>query len=152
MLLLAFTTAATCFLSLLVNRWAETGLTSPLPIWNDVLTLQLVHNPGIAFSVELHWLELPIILGALSVVTILAISHGNQTWWMRCAFGSILGGAVANVIDRWPDGLVTDYVSVGSFPVFNLADSWITIGVALLILEQLLHRHDRRQQPQNEVR
>ena len=53
------------------------------------------------------------------------------------AFGLIIGGALANIADRLPDGLVTDYIQVGTFPVFNLADSCITVGAVLLIFEMV---------------
>jgi signal peptidase II len=45
-----------------------------------------------------------------------------------------LGGAVGNLIDRVTQGYVTDFVSVGNFAVFNVADSCITVGVGVLIL------------------
>ena len=53
---------------------------------------------------------------------------------MRVAISMQLGGAIGNLIDRIRFGPVTDFISVGSFPVFNIADSSITVGVGLLIL------------------
>jgi signal peptidase II len=53
---------------------------------------------------------------------------------MRVAISMQLGGAIGNLIDRIQFGPVTDFISVGSFPVFNIADSSITVGVGLLIL------------------
>ncbi len=53
---------------------------------------------------------------------------------LRLAMGLQLGGAVGNLIDRLFQGHVTDFISVGTFPVFNIADSSITIGVIVLIL------------------
>ncbi len=53
---------------------------------------------------------------------------------MRLALALQLGGAIGNLIDRILFGPVTDFISVGSFPVFNIADSSITIGVGVLIL------------------
>lgn len=53
---------------------------------------------------------------------------------MRVALAMQLGGALGNLIDRIVFGPVTDFISVMGFPVFNIADSSITIGVALLIL------------------
>lgn len=52
---------------------------------------------------------------------------------LRLALSLQLGGAVGNLIDRLIHGIVTDFISVGSFPVFNVADSCISIGVAILI-------------------
>lgn len=57
---------------------------------------------------------------------------------VRVALGLQLGGALGNLIDRLLFGTVTDYISVWTFPVFNLADASITIGTGLLILAMLL--------------
>ena len=54
------------------------------------------------------------------------------------SFGMILGGLVGNLIDRIFYGYVIDYLSFGNFPIFNLADIGITIGVGLLIISELL--------------
>lgn len=55
--------------------------------------------------------------------------------WLRLAMGLQMGGALGNVIDRLLfEGRVTDFISIGAFPVFNVADSSITIGVLLLLL------------------
>lgn len=58
-----------------------------------------------------------------------------EDWWLRLAMGLQMGGALGNVIDRLMfEGRVTDFISVGIFPVFNIADSSITIGVLVLLL------------------
>ena len=67
-------------------------------------------------------------------VTLLAYRERKHAL-AQIAFGLIIGGAVGNIIDRIPDGLVTDYFQVGTFPIFNVADSAITIGAALLLLD-----------------
>jgi len=55
-------------------------------------------------------------------------------WTLRLAMGLQLAGAMGNLIDRIFVGHVTDFISVGSFAVFNVADASITVGVAVLIL------------------
>ena len=56
-------------------------------------------------------------------------------WWLKLAMGMQMGGALGNVIDRLTkQGQVTDFISIGSFPVFNVADSSISVGVAILLL------------------
>jgi signal peptidase II len=63
---------------------------------------------------------------------------------MQVAFGLMLGGAVGNVIDRLRfGGNVIDFISVGSFPVFNIADSAVTIGVGLMLLATLLENRKK---------
>lgn len=59
----------------------------------------------------------------------------EEDWWLKLAMGLQMGGALGNVIDRLMfEGRVTDFISVGIFPVFNVADSSITIGVIVLLL------------------
>lgn len=53
---------------------------------------------------------------------------------LRLALGLQLGGAIGNLTDRVLHGTVIDFISIGSFPVFNLADSSISVGVAILIV------------------
>ena len=68
-----------------------------------------------------------------------------QDWSLRLALGLQLGGAVGNLIDRLTIGHVTDFISVGNFPVFNIADSSITVGVGVLLLGiWLQERAERR--------
>jgi signal peptidase II len=63
---------------------------------------------------------------------------------MQVAFGLMLGGAAGNVIDRLRfGGNVIDFISVGSFPVFNIADSAVTIGVSLMLLATLLENRNK---------
>jgi signal peptidase II len=58
-----------------------------------------------------------------------------EDWPLRLAMGLQMGGALGNLGDRLTqNGQVTDFISVGSFPVFNIADSSISVGVAVLIL------------------
>jgi len=65
---------------------------------------------------------------------------------MRVAIAMQLGGAIGNLIDRLVFGPVTDFISVGRFPVFNVADSSITVGVGLLLLALwLAERRERRE-------
>jgi signal peptidase II len=57
-----------------------------------------------------------------------------KDWVLRLAMGMQLGGALGNLIDRLTVGSVTDFISIGTFPVFNVADASISTGVAILIL------------------
>ena len=56
-------------------------------------------------------------------------------WWLRLAMGMQMAGALGNVIDRLTlDWKVTDFISVGTFPVFNIADASISVGVVILLV------------------
>jgi len=91
------------------------------------------------------------IFGILAViVTIFIIIYFPQIpkdeKLMRVAIAMQLGGAIGNLIDRLVFGPVTDFISVGRFPVFNVADSSITVGVGLLLLALwLAERRERRE-------
>ncbi len=56
---------------------------------------------------------------------------------VRLAFGGIVGGAIGNILDRFHYGYVVDFIDLRWWPVFNVADSCITVGVALLLLTSL---------------
>jgi signal peptidase II len=59
----------------------------------------------------------------------------DTDWWLKLAMGMQMGGALGNVIDRLTnDGRVTDFVSVGNFAVFNVADASISMGVVVLLI------------------
>lgn len=69
---------------------------------------------------------------------------------MRVSLAMQMGGALGNLIDRIIFGPVTDFISVLGFPVFNIADSSITIGVGLLIISLWLSEQEERQGEQAE--
>ena len=106
-----------------------------------------VHNSGAAFSFLAgasgwqRWFFVG--LGTLATVFIVWMlrSHGGQRLF-SWALSLILGGAIGNVIDRLLHGHVIDFIQVHAggwyFPSFNLADSAITVGAVLLILDELL--------------
>jgi signal peptidase II len=79
------------------------------------------------------------IFSVLAIVVIAAIVYyfprvDERDWTLRLAMGLQLGGAAGNLIDRLVSGKVTDFISIGNFPVFNVADSSISIGVLILLL------------------
>jgi len=127
--------------------------------WRPVmpgLALTHVHNRGIAFSLfsEGGWLSRVflhgVILTAVVLIAWMLFRHGRGQPIAGLAFGLILGGAVGNLIDRVMYGWVIDFihlwVRVGdrswAWPDFNVADSAITVGAILLIVNEfLIQRH-----------
>jgi signal peptidase II len=94
------------------------------------------HNRGAAFGIFQNGADL---LTILAIVVAIAILYyfpqvSPKDWPLRLAMGLQFGGAIGNLIDRLTQGYVTDFVSLGTFPVFNVADASISIGVAILIL------------------
>jgi signal peptidase II len=65
---------------------------------------------------------------------------------VRIALPMQLGGALGNLIDRLSIGTVTDFVSIGPIPVFNVADACITVGVAVLIVVMWIDERQRRRE------
>jgi lipoprotein signal peptidase len=103
------------------------------------LKLTLAHNTGVAFGLAGGaGIGLVLVtLGALALIAYL-FSRKPERPGMWVAVGLLAGGAVGNLVDRIRADAVTDYVDVGSWPPFNLADVAITSGVVLLVLLYLL--------------
>lgn len=129
-----FVVAIAAFILSLLGKWMADHLLS-VPLLFSEFGLELSHNPGVAFGVRLPGIFQEIVIfAALIFVVWLASRPVHKSPLERCGFGLIIGGACANLVDRLFDGLVTDFIRIGSFPVFNVADSCITVGVLLLIL------------------
>ncbi len=94
------------------------------------------YNTGAAFGIfqngSMVFTVLAIIVSILIVIYYPKLA--NEDWSLRLALGLQLGGAIGNLIDRITIGHVTDFMAVGSFPVFNVADASITVGVGVLLL------------------
>lgn len=120
-------------------------VTERIAVLGSFVGLQKSYNAGIAFGIRLPaYLQELLIGSALVGITYMALRTAH-TRLSAIGFGLIIGGGAANIIDRIPDGLVTDVLQVGSFPIFNLADSCITVGVGLLLLEGVMMRRRRLQ-------
>ena len=126
-------------------------LGEPSPVVSGLLNFTLVRNSGMAFGL-LSRSDLPykallvtaLSIAAMAAVTYYALTAPAREWLTRLGLSFILGGAVGNVIDRARLGYVVDFVDVyygdAHWPAFNVADSFICIGVGLLILESLRSR------------
>jgi len=122
-----------------VDMWAP---------WDWLLPYaRIVHvsNTGVAFGM---FKGMNTVFAILAVLVSFAIIYyyprvPAEDWTLRLAMGFQLGGAVGNLVDRLTQGFVTDFISVGNFPVWNIADASITVGVGILILGVWLQ--ERRQ-------
>ena len=99
---------------------------------------RIVHwyNTGAAFGI---FKEGGMIFTVLAFIVIGAILYyypqvERSDWPLRLAMSMQLGGAIGNLIDRLTIGQVTDFISVGTFPVFNIADASISLGCVVLLL------------------
>jgi signal peptidase II len=74
----------------------------------------------------------------------------RKEWYLRIALSMQLGGAVGNLVDRLTqDGRVTDFISVGNFPVFNIADASISVGTVVLLLGVYLQERAQQRAKRN---
>jgi signal peptidase II len=101
----------------------------------DKLGLNVVYNPGIAFSLPLG--------GNLAIFTSLSIvlllffyffKYTRRNFHARIGFGMVIGGALGNVFDRISYGSVIDFIQIYWYPVFNVADIFITAGFLWIIV------------------
>ena len=133
--------------SLIVSNFDEFDSVTLLP----VLDFMRLHNTGAAFSFLSdasgwqRWMftGLGIVVSAGIFVWLRRLPARGQTL-LAASLALIMGGALGNVIDRVLWGHVIDFIRVHYqqwyFPAFNVADSAITVGAALLILDSLIHR------------
>lgn len=142
---------ALAIVMILVDQWtksivranlADFQVKEFLPFWNWTL----VYNEGAAFSFLANqggWQK--VFFGAIAVAVSVGIVYfilrKTYTTVSGLAFSLILSGALGNLIDRLQHGKVTDfidwYVGTHHWPAFNVADSCICVGVALLVIESL---------------
>jgi signal peptidase II len=131
-------------LDLVTKAWAESTLYrhAPVKVVGEWFRLTLGYNEGIAFG--LFATDGPGVIIASGVATLLialwvvhALRMDSESVPAPWALGLLLGGGIANLIDRIGDGRVTDFLDVGfgphRWPTFNIADIAILTGVALLL-------------------
>ncbi len=119
-------------------------LDQSLPLIPDWIDLTYTQNPGAAFSLFAtmpQWFRHAFFVAlSAAAIVVLAVLMARRTTpaRMAAAFALVLGGTIGNLIDRLARGLVTDFIYFhhGSFsyPVFNVADSAITAGVAMILI------------------
>lgn len=106
-----------------------------IPVIANILHLTYVRNPGAAFGIFQGKLWLLIIASVIMVGAVLfyARAAAGAEPWLRIGYSLALGGALGNLIDRVRFGWVTDFVDLRFWPVFNVADSAIFVGVCILL-------------------
>lgn len=99
------------------------------------LGLTLAHNNGVAFGLA-GGAGAGLVLVTVAALALIGYLFGRdpQRPGMWVAVGLLAGGALGNLIDRVTADAVTDFIDVGSWPPFNLADVAITVGVVLMVL------------------
>jgi len=113
-----------------------------VPILGQILSLEYVQNPGVAFSLlerqKVMFLFIAIAIGVIGYLYWRSRETGSLA--LKLTFGLVLGGAIGNLIDRFSHSYFVDFIHFQipaihfDFAVFNVADSAISIGVVLLAL------------------
>jgi signal peptidase II len=129
---------------ILLDQVTKAFVRATIPFGGSIIPLE-----GLPFLRIVHWENTGaafgmfqgggVIFGILAViVSVIIVVYFPKIpadyFFMRFALAMQLGGALGNLIDRIRFGPVTDFIAVGAFPVFNIADASITIGVAILLL------------------
>ncbi len=127
---------------------AELAHVHTRPLIDDWVRLTYVRNTGVAFGLGagkgIPFAAVSVV--ALLLVLFLALQEKSRTWPRSLALGLILGGAAGNLVDRVRWGSVIDFIDLGYrenwWPVFNAADSAITIGVILFAATLVFGKSD----------
>lgn len=98
-------------------------------------------NTGISFSL-LDYPFIPYVISILALIVVFFLWKSSEN---KVPLVIIMAGGLSNLIDRFEYGGVVDYISIGNFPVFNLADLYINIGLVLFIGATLWQYYKKRE-------
>jgi signal peptidase II len=156
--LIQFGVAAFTILTLdIFTKWAVSHFMrfgQSIPVLGDFGRLTYIRNPGAAFGLfsgsRVSFILISVVAIAI-ILSLLSREHYRGKWAMT-ALGMILGGAVGNLIDRIRLGEVTDFIDLGfgrtRWPVFNVADIGVTVGVCILAVALYVHGEHRKAEDQ----
>lgn len=135
------------------KHWVSAALSYGEPVvFTSFFNFTLLHNPGAAFSFLSdaggwqRWF-FTLVAAVISVVLVIWLARVSEKRYEALALALILGGAIGNLYDRVALGYVVDFIVVHYqdyyWPAFNIADSAITVGAVLLILDMLFSKDKR---------
>ena len=129
--------------------WAVHELADgPVDVFGDDIGFRLARNTGGAFSLFQGFTPLLAVVAGVVAFFLVRTVRRTEDTLLVVALSLVLGGALGNLIDRvfrspgFLRGAVVDFVHVGSFPTFNVADASITIGAVLVVVWALWGGHD----------
>lgn len=132
---------AVAFAAILADQITKGIVASQLELGDSVhllgpLSIRHVRNPGIAFGLFSSWATAVTILTACAIAWMVFYfaRSGARHPVLPVALGLLIGGSLANLIDRIRLGHVTDFLDLRFWPAFNLADTFIVAGVAILLV------------------
>lgn len=117
-------------------------LNTPVILIKNFLNFTLVHNRGAAFGLFQNQLFMFVLISIFAIILILLnLRNKKNSFVFKLSLSLILGGSTGNLIDRLRFGFVIDFLDLRVWPVFNLADSAITIAAVLLTWEILFKKN-----------
>lgn len=119
----------------------------PRQVVDHVLFLTVTRNAGAAFGIFQNFTLGFLVISAIVMIGILIYYWylPARDWSARLGLALVFGGAISNAYDRAVKGSVVDFIQVPHWPVFNVADSAVTVGVAVLLIGTLwANRQPRR--------
>ena len=122
----------TIIIDQLIKLFIKTNITKDIVIIPKIFKITNVINTGAAFSILKNNNTLLILITIIILVLLNYYIKKNDYFEL----GIILGGIVGNLFDRLLYNGVIDYIEISNFPVFNLADSLIVLGIILLIIKE----------------
>jgi signal peptidase II len=153
------TAVAVLTLDQLTKAWVSANMVSHdiRPVIVGFVRLRYTENTGAAFGLFQGWTGV-LSVAAVAIIAAIVLSAprvGGGTWPAMLAMGLVLGGAIGNLLDRLTLGYVRDFIEVYgphiewqatryTFPIFNVADSAITVGVLLIMALLLFGKSDAR--------
>ena len=113
---------------------------APIPAIGDFFRFLYWQNRGAAFgTLQNAGPILTVVRIAIAIFIVFFYQKAEtKDRLMRVSLSLMLGGAIGNLIDQFMLGFVTDFIAVGKFPIFNVADSCVTIGVGLMLLDMII--------------
>ncbi len=135
-------------IKLSVHQYMDQGFIGQIQVIGDFFKLHYVTNPGMAFGITLDFAYGKLFLTIFRMIAMVGIGwylvslakknvHQGLLW----CIGLILGGAIGNVLDRLLYGAVVDFIDVHyqgwHWPAFNIADSAISIGATLIVINEI---------------
>ena len=125
----------------------EDGRPRSIPLIGEYIRLTYVENRGAAFGLLQDQTAFFILVGFVVIGVIVASYRQikEPNWSLNLALGLQMGGALGNLVDRIRYGYVVDFFDLTVWPVFNIADSAICVGVALLAWNLLFPKQDAEQ-------
>ncbi len=118
----------------------------PRQVVDHVLYLTVTRNAGAAFGLFQNFTLGFLLISGVVMVAIL-FYYGrlpSGDWPARLGLALVFGGAISNAYDRGVKGSVVDFIQVPHYPIFNVADSAITVGVAVLLIGTVWRGRSRR--------